>query len=630
MGDLSSTGGNEIRVLDGYFVHYFAPENLQTLPRHVIFVVDVSGSMSGTKLKQTKDAMVTILDDMTEQDSFDIITFSTDVSYWRSEENQKLRKQAITATSTTTTTTTTTTSTTTTQAPPPTTTENNGTETLQQIFSPVRQQQVVQNSPPPRPPIAQFNPLPPYVPELIEEIRPDVTSLVHSATDENKQDALLHVLDLEATGSTNINDALLKSLALVEDVKKLERLPANVRPTVVFLTDGEPTVGVTSSSEIKKNVNGANKELNVPIFGLAFGVDPDFSLVKDIATESGAFARRIYETSDAAIQLEDFHSRIASPLLYDVQFKYVGESFSDKTSLNVTKTFYKGGEYVIAGKINNELSGDEQAKPKIVIEASQYLPAKYEKEIIPCLFRGDETRDNTTSETTTQSSLIVKRPSLCIPIEKPTIKRTDAENFIERLWAFLTIQNLLEATEEKEEPPCIYCPTITTTELSIEKSEELNMTAPMPEKTDKEKAIDIALKYNFVTDVTSLVVKKPNEDKNVSSSDIGSNSTISQDVSSSQPGSPQSPKIKGGWSASYVNQKQVNNAYSQKVFIPKGGNNYGAYPLQHQSAPSLLGGGAYGPLSLNRIVGGAPRPNSASSNKRLQTRLRPTSNSANL
>ena len=80
--DLSSTGGNEIQVLDGYFVHYFAPENLQTLPRHIIFVVDVSGSMSGTKLKQTKDAMVTILDDMTEQDYFDIITFSTDVHFW--------------------------------------------------------------------------------------------------------------------------------------------------------------------------------------------------------------------------------------------------------------------------------------------------------------------------------------------------------------------------------------------------------------------------------------------------------------------------------------------------------------------------------------------------------------------
>ena len=112
--DLSSIGGNEIQVLDGYFVHYFAPENLQTLPRHVIFVVDVSGSMSGTKLQQTKDAMVTILDDMTEKDYFDIITFSTGVKYWTMEPP------------TTTTSTTTTTASSTTEEPP-TTIDFNGT-----------------------------------------------------------------------------------------------------------------------------------------------------------------------------------------------------------------------------------------------------------------------------------------------------------------------------------------------------------------------------------------------------------------------------------------------------------------------------------------------------------------------
>ena len=88
--DLSSTGGNEIQVLDGYFVHYFAPEDLQTLPRHVVFVVDVSGSMSGTKIRQTKDALVTILDDMTEQDYFDIIAFSNGVSYWNMEKYDSL------------------------------------------------------------------------------------------------------------------------------------------------------------------------------------------------------------------------------------------------------------------------------------------------------------------------------------------------------------------------------------------------------------------------------------------------------------------------------------------------------------------------------------------------------------
>jgi hypothetical protein len=76
---------NEVQVIDGYFVHYFTPENLPTLPKHVIFVLDVSGSMSGEKINQLKDAMFTILDDMTDKDFFNIITFSTGVSQWDSK-----------------------------------------------------------------------------------------------------------------------------------------------------------------------------------------------------------------------------------------------------------------------------------------------------------------------------------------------------------------------------------------------------------------------------------------------------------------------------------------------------------------------------------------------------------------
>ena len=140
----------------------------------------------------------------------------------------------------------------------------------------------MQNSPP-RLPIGILS-KPPIYPEIEEDIS-DVMSLVHSATDENKQDALLHVLGLDASGSTNINDALLKALSLVEDVKILERLPENVRPTIVFLTDGEPTVGVTSSSEIKSNVNDKNKELNVPIFGL--GKQKYLSVIKYILFFNG-------------------------------------------------------------------------------------------------------------------------------------------------------------------------------------------------------------------------------------------------------------------------------------------------------------------------------------------------------
>merc|ERR1712226_85921 len=399
-------GGNEIQVLDGYFVHYFAPENLQTLPRHVIFVVDVSGSMSGTKLQQTKDAMVTILDDMTEKDYLDIITFSTGVKYWTMEPP------------TTTTSSTTTTASSTTEEPP-TTIDFNGTTAVPpyiQVQQNIQQQPQVKK--PAKLPLGPNFGFPPITEP--EYIKPDVEQLVHAATEENKQEGLLHVLGLEASGSTNINDALLQALTLVEDVRKSEKLPGNVRPTIVFLTDGEPTVGVTLSSDIKRNVKTKNKELGAPIFGLAFGVDPDFSLVKDIAVDSGAFARRIYETSDAAIQLEDFHSRISSPLLYDVKFQYVGASFTEKTRLDVSKTFYKGGEYIVAGKIKEVSTTEEEIQPEIIIQASQYIPQKYESKILPCYLRNESNINVAESDALLADESILKRPSLCIPINKPT------------------------------------------------------------------------------------------------------------------------------------------------------------------------------------------------------------------
>ena len=73
---------SEVQVIDGYFVHFFTDDKLKTLPKHVVFVLDVSGSMRGTRLEQLKEAMLKILDDMEEEDFFSIITFSTGTETW--------------------------------------------------------------------------------------------------------------------------------------------------------------------------------------------------------------------------------------------------------------------------------------------------------------------------------------------------------------------------------------------------------------------------------------------------------------------------------------------------------------------------------------------------------------------
>ncbi|XP_078090893.1 inter-alpha-trypsin inhibitor heavy chain H2 [Mustelus asterias] len=74
--------GGSIQVSNGYFAHFFAPSNLPPLPKNIVFVIDVSGSMWGIKMKQTVEAMATILADLHPEDQFTIIDFNHNIRAW--------------------------------------------------------------------------------------------------------------------------------------------------------------------------------------------------------------------------------------------------------------------------------------------------------------------------------------------------------------------------------------------------------------------------------------------------------------------------------------------------------------------------------------------------------------------
>ncbi len=70
------------QVINGYFVHHFSPEGIPSVRKHVVFVIDESGSMTGIKIAQTREAMVTILDQLNEGDTYNIVTFRSSVKTW--------------------------------------------------------------------------------------------------------------------------------------------------------------------------------------------------------------------------------------------------------------------------------------------------------------------------------------------------------------------------------------------------------------------------------------------------------------------------------------------------------------------------------------------------------------------
>jgi len=79
------SNAGELQVSDGHFVQFFAPSNLSPLPKNIVFVIDVSGSMWGVKMKQTVEAMQAILDDLNIDDHFNIIDFNHNVRCWSEE-----------------------------------------------------------------------------------------------------------------------------------------------------------------------------------------------------------------------------------------------------------------------------------------------------------------------------------------------------------------------------------------------------------------------------------------------------------------------------------------------------------------------------------------------------------------
>lgn len=95
-----------IQVLGSYFVHHFSPRGLSPLAKNVAFVVDVSGSMRGMKMEQTRQAMHTILDQLRAGDFFNILLFTDAISvlwneaspatYWHISSAKKFFDEPLT------------------------------------------------------------------------------------------------------------------------------------------------------------------------------------------------------------------------------------------------------------------------------------------------------------------------------------------------------------------------------------------------------------------------------------------------------------------------------------------------------------------------------------------------------
>ncbi|XP_034854486.1 inter-alpha-trypsin inhibitor heavy chain H4 isoform X4 [Mirounga leonina] len=272
--------------------------------------------------------------------------------------------------------------------------------------------------------------------------------LLVPASAENVNQARSYAASIQTQGGTNINDAMLLAVQLLDSANQKELLPEGSVSLIILLTDGDPTVGETNPARIQKNVKEAI-DGQYSLFCLGFGFDVSLAFLEKLALDNGGLTRRIYEDSDSTLQLQDFYQEVANPLLTAVTFEYPSNAVEEVSRDNF-RLLFKGSEIVVAGKLRDQ--------------SPDVLSAKV---------RGQLHMQNITFQT--ESSVAEQENEFQNP-------KYIFHSFMERLWAYLTIQQLLEQM------------------ISASDAEKQAL---------ETRALSLSLHYSFVTPLTSMVVTKP-------------------------------------------------------------------------------------------------------------------------
>jgi Ca-activated chloride channel family protein len=158
---------------------------------------------------------------------------------------------------------------------------------------------------------------------------------------DSRKKALGFVEGIYAGGSTNISGALKASLGMLKDTK---------RPSyVIFLTDGKPTTGVTTESQI---VADAKSQNNVRARLISFGVGYDVNsrLLDKLARANFGQSEYVRPNEDIENRVASLYNKIDSPVLTDVVVNFDVEGAKTEDGNTINRLYPKGTIDLFAGQ----------------------------------------------------------------------------------------------------------------------------------------------------------------------------------------------------------------------------------------------------------------------------------------
>jgi len=186
--------------------------------------------------------------------------------------------------------------------------------------------------------------------------------------------ALAWLEDVRATGSTDINRALLEALAQLD-------APDADRPAyILFLTDGQPTQGETDAGAIILNAQQnlpADRTPRLFTFGVGYDVNTD--LLDTLAAELHGLSQ--YVTPDQAIDeaVSAFYAKVSTPVLADIAIDFGEDIVVEDVYPYPLPDLFAGeqlvavGRYREGGVVEVTLTGQVNGAERVAVYPQQEL-----------------------------------------------------------------------------------------------------------------------------------------------------------------------------------------------------------------------------------------------------------------
>jgi Ca-activated chloride channel family protein len=169
---------------------------------------------------------------------------------------------------------------------------------------------------------------------------------------------------LEATGGTAIHDALASALGL--------RSSEEGRTfTVVFFTDGQPTIGETDPDKILKSFAAKNTS-NTRVFTFGVGDDVNAAMLDALADQTRAVSTYVRPEEDIAEKASALWAKAGRPVLTDLKLAATNVRLSEVYPAALPDLFH-GGQVVVLGRYSGHGAAAIRLTGKVGMEEREFV-----------------------------------------------------------------------------------------------------------------------------------------------------------------------------------------------------------------------------------------------------------------